>query len=564
MTKHTILALGAVAAFGLSAPVMGQDFGGGSGGNFGDEVTGGESGEGSSEQGRANRVQINPYIEVSQIGVAELSPGDDVVTYTQVAAGVDASVTGRNNGGSVSLRYERNIGYGDDALDSDTVTGIARGYASVVPGTLTIDAGGLAARTRVDGNGGATFNALNGDNTETRTYSAYAGPTLSTEAGPLNIDANYRVGYTRIEQPDAIVTAPGAAAIDVFDDSINQSAALRLETPAGRALPVGLGVEAGWDQEDISNLDQRVRDAYVRADVTVPVTRSLAVIGGIGYEDVEVSSRDAVLDVNGDPVIGDDGRLVTDTSQPRQLAYDVSGLIWDVGVAWRPSARTSLEATVGRRYDSTTYYGNFAWAPNSRSSFNVNVYDTVTGFGSQLNNALSNLPTQFAANRNPLTGDFNGCVNGEDGAACLGGAFSSIRSSVFRSRGVGASYQTTIGKLTAGVAAGYDNRRFIAGAGTALAAADGVTDESYYGTFFLQGEIDRNSSFSTNAYASLIQSDFDLAGDVLAVGASAAYRRNLTSRLSARAAVSVDRIDSDAATEDFTTASALLGLRYDF
>src|SRR5690606_3572111 len=84
-------------------------------------------------RGRAGRrVSIDPYIEASQVLVAELSPGDDTVTYTQLAAGVDASVTGRNNGGAVSLRYERNIGYGDETLDSDTLSGVARGYATIV------------------------------------------------------------------------------------------------------------------------------------------------------------------------------------------------------------------------------------------------------------------------------------------------------------------------------------------------------------------------------------------------------------------------------------------------
>ena len=56
------------------------------------------------------RLSVDPYIEASQVLVAELSPGDDVVTYTQVAVGGDASLTGRNNGGSVSLRYDRGRG----------------------------------------------------------------------------------------------------------------------------------------------------------------------------------------------------------------------------------------------------------------------------------------------------------------------------------------------------------------------------------------------------------------------------------------------------------------------
>ena len=68
------------------------------------------------------------------------------------------------------------------------------------------------------------------------------------------------------------------------------------------------------------------------------------------------------------------------------------------------STRTALEAHVGKRYDSTTYYGTFAWQPSSRSSVNVSVYDGITGFGGTLTNALANLPDDFVAGRNPVTG----------------------------------------------------------------------------------------------------------------------------------------------------------------
>ena len=161
--------LSAIAAIALAHPAWAQQ--------TADE----EASEARSDRG----VTLAPYIEASQVLVAELSPGDDVVTYSQVAVGVDAAVTGRNNGGSLSLRYERNIGYGDEALDSDTVSGVARGYATVVPRALTIEGGALAARTRVNGNGGATLNPLVGDDRESRIYSAYAGPNLHTRAGDV-------------------------------------------------------------------------------------------------------------------------------------------------------------------------------------------------------------------------------------------------------------------------------------------------------------------------------------------------------------------------------------------
>lgn len=517
--------------------------------------------EGGREDTR--RVDITPYIEVSQVVLAELSPGDEVLTYTQVAAGIDATVTGRNNGGSLSLRYERNIGYDGDTLDSDTISGVARGYLSIVPRSVTLQAGALASRTRVDGSGGTSINPLVNQDAESRIFAAYAGPQVTTRAGDVQVNALGQVGYTRLESPDAIATPAGSQPIDLFDDSVTYRGEVHLATRPGEPLPVGLGVGGGFFQEDISNLDQRVRDMHVRADVTVPVSATLAVVGGIGYEDVEISSRDAVRDANGLPVVGRNGRFLTDKGDPRQIAFDVDGLIWDAGVIWRPSRRTALEAHVGRRYDSTTYYGSFSWAPDSRSSVNISAYDGVTGFGGLLTSSLAALPTSFEASRNALTGDFSGCVAGESGASCLG-VFGSVRSATFRGRGVQASYSRQAGRYSGAIAVGYDRRRFIAAPGTVLAAANGTIDESYYITTTASGELGRNASFTVNSYVTWFDNGFANGGNVTAMGSSAAYNRSITPRLSARAAIALDYLDSDLSADDIKAASALLGLRYDF
>lgn len=515
------------------------------------------------EAPRQNRVSIEPYIEVSQIGVITLSPSDDAVTYTQVAAGVDAQVTGRNTGGSVSVRYAYSKAYDDAISDSSTLSGIARGYGSIIPQVLTVEAGALATRTRVEGNAGSVLNPQFGEDSDSRIYSAYAGPTLSTRAGDVAIAAQYQIGYTRVDS-DNIVIASDGTPVDVFDDSVTQRASVNLATSPGAPLPVGLGVGAGFQQEDVANLDQRVRDAYVRGDVTVPVGRGLALVAGVGYENVEVSSRDAVLDAFGDPIIGSDGRLVTDDTTPRRIAFESDGLIWDVGVVYQPSSRTALEANYGRRYDSDTFYGSFAWTPNARSAVNISVYDAVNGFGGQLNTALANLPTEFNVPRNALTGDLGGCVASLDGGECLTGALGSVRSSAFRSRGISGSYTRQFGRISAGIGAGYDNRKFLAAEDTVLGAANGASDESYYASAFLSGPIGRNAGFSANAYASRFESGLDNAGDVTSIGASAGYNRSLTSQLSLRAAIALDHIESNADVEDLTTASGLVGLRLGF
>ena len=516
--------------------------------------SGGVPGQGS------NRV-VQPYIEVSQILSAELTPGDDVLTFTQVAAGVDINIQGRNSGAAVSVRYERNIGYGNDALDSDTISGIARGTLALIPNALSFEAGALASRTRVDGAGGSTANPLVREDAESRFYSAYAGPSLQTRVGDVDLQGVARVGYNRFETDAAIITPQGAV-VDAFDDSVTYLGQIRAGVRPDVILPVGLAVTAGGFQEDIGNLDQRVRDLYVRGDVTVPLSPNLALVAGAGYEDVEISSRDAVRDVNGDPVIGSDGRFVTDSTAPRQIAFAVDGLLWDVGVLWRPSSRTNLAASIGRRYDSTTYYGTFTYVPSQRSAFALSAYDGVSGLGGVANNALAGLDSDFEAIRNPVTGDFGGLVSGTDGLATIG-TLGSVRSTAFRGRGVRASYQRRVGRTTAAIGAGYDRRRFIAAEGTVLAPINGLTDESYYVIGGLSREIGQNANFTTNAYVNW----FDSAGsngNVTALGGSAAYNRSLTSRLVGRAAIAVDYIDSDFTAEDVAFATALIGLRYNF
>ena len=101
------------------------------------------------------RSEISPYIETAQVLQAELSLGDDVVTYSRLAAGVDATITGRNSAAAVSLRYERRIGWSDDAPDGDVISGVARGSLAIVPRELTMEAGAMATHTRVDGGGAA-------------------------------------------------------------------------------------------------------------------------------------------------------------------------------------------------------------------------------------------------------------------------------------------------------------------------------------------------------------------------------------------------------------------------
>jgi hypothetical protein len=193
----------------------------------------------------------------------------------------------------------------------------------------------------------------------------------------------------------------------------------------------------------------------------------------------------------------------------------------------------------------------------------VSVYDTVSGFGSSLNDSLASLPTQFRSARNPLSGDISGCAFGQTGGFCLDNALQNASSAAFRQRGVSAAFSGTNGGWDSGVAVGYNQRKFIASQIGAQAQIDGLKNDNYYAVAYLGTNIDRRTRFESNVYASYFDPGAAGAPDALSTGANAALYRQIIRGLSASAAVGLDSYKQ----EDFDgelTASALLGLRYSF
>lgn len=507
------------------------------------------------------RVEVVPYIEAQQVLVADLKGGGDVLTYSTVAAGIDASVVTQRTEAQVSLRYERLIGYDSGVQDQDSVTGLARGSVALTR-NFSFEAGGVAARTRVDGRGAAPTNLVDNPDNVTQVYSVYAGPTFAAQAGALSVNAAYRAGYTKVESEDSVALPSGQQRFDQFDDSISHVATASVGMQPG-VLPFGWAVSGSWQREDGGQLDSRFEGKYARADVTLPISPSFAVVGGVGYEDIKITERDAVRDAGGVPIVGADGRLVTDPGSPRLTAYAEDGLIWDAGISWRPSPRTSLEARYGHRYGTDTYVGSFSYQPGRDWAVNVTAYDTVSGFGGALNDSLSALPTQFRSTRNPLSGDISGCAFGQSGGFCLNDSLQSASSAAFRQRGVTAAFSGTNGGWDSGIAVGYNQRKFIASQLGAQAQVDGLKDDNYFASAYLGRNLDRLTRFESNIYVSYFDPGLSGAPDSLSTGANAALYRQIIRGLSASAAVGLDSYKQENFDGELT-ASALLGLRYSF
>ena len=510
---------------------------------------------------------IAPYLEVEQVLSSEFGDGGDTLTYTSIAAGVDGAISTRRVHAQISYRYERRIGWGGDLEDSDVHTGIAQLSAEVVPETVTINAGALAARSRVDGRG-PIFGFSGADNPNLAdVYSVYAGPDLSTRAGPVQVAASARLGYVKVDDhgfDDFIL--PGASS-DRYDSSTQYSLSGSVGMAPGD-LPVGWTVGAGYFREDVNRLDQKFDGYYVRGDLVFPVSDELALTGGVGYEEIQSSQQDVRRGSDGLPIVTPGGNLIADKSAPRLFSYDHGGMIWDVGVIWRPSRRTELQARAGERYGSKTFTASLEHKLSGDYAVSASIYDSVTSFGRVLVNDFSSLPVGFRNNRNPLNpgvGGVGGCIFGSEAGSgvCLDDALQSISNSTFRLRGANVVLSGRRGPWELGVGAGYAHRKYHQAVVAPTLGLERVTDQSFSLFGNATRRLGRNASLGFDAYAAWYDSGLTGSDSSFGTGVSANYYRTfLLDRLEGYAAAAL--FTTDSGDFDTTGASAVIGLRYTF
>lgn len=520
---------------------------------------------GMASPANAQRVRIEPYIEASQVVTADLSGGrGDVLTYSTVAVGADASVHTKRVEVQLSYKYERRFDYQKPLNKDQLHSGLARVKAAVAPG-FSIEAGGIATHTRSDIRGDALLTNQGNNRNSAQLFSGYVGPNFASRIGPIFANAAYRFGYTKVEAPGATGAGTGPR-LDNYDTSKVHVATASLGVKSGTVLPVGITVSGSYTREDAGQLDQRYEGKFGRGDVVLPIAMGFAVAGGVGYETIQISQRDAVRDGANNPVVDANGRFVTNNASPRRLAYDIDGMFWDAGVIWKPSRRTFIEARVGKRYGSMSYTGSLSYQIGPGSGVQIGVYDNVQTFGQQVNGSLATLPTSFVTSTDGFGNQYGGCIYGTTGSAaggCLNNVFASAATTAYRSRGVTGVAVLNRGGTRLGIGGGYSRRTFIAPTGTPGFNLNGTSDESYYAQVFGSTDVGRNGAFSASAFGSYYNSD--IADGVLGWGANTAYTHRF-GPLSATASAGIFGFDNKNATTggSNTAAQALLGLRYGF
>jgi hypothetical protein len=505
---------------------------------------------------------IVPYIEIGQDVSADLRT-DDVLTYSTVAAGVDASIQTNRNQLQISYRYERRFSYQKKVGDDDVHSGLARAQISLAPG-VSLEGGAIATRVRSDIRGAAPVNLVGNVDNISQVYSAYVGPTLASHVGPIGVAASYRFGYTKAEAPSQTDVPVGGPKLDAFDTEQSHTVNVSAGVKAGAVLPVGVNVSAAYERDTAGQLDQKYEDRLARGDLVLPVLPTLALTAGAGYEKLTVTQKDALLDASGNPVTDSRGRFETDPNSPVRIAYQTDGLIYDAGVIWRPSPRTTLQARAGRRYGGMTYTGSFSYSPSKAIGLQIGVYDSVDTFGRQLEDGISNLPTSFIDQRDAFGQQFSGCTIGTSGAAggCLNGVFQSISTSAYRARGVDAVLAARRGSLNFGIGGGYATRRFSApDTGTGF-SINGITDNSYYVQAFAGIPIDRHSGVNGTVLANYYESGISAAPGVFSTGATGQYYHNF-GHIVTSASAGIYSF-SQKGTDEQVSAQGQVAVRYQF
>lgn len=507
------------------------------------------------------RVEVTPYIEVGQILSAQLNGGtNDVLTYSTVAVGVESQIATRRARLAADVRYERRIDWDDPLGNNDILSGVVRGRFDVAQG-FALEGGALASRASVDPRGGSADFGVGDRSNSATIYSVYAGPTFGRRIGDVDVGAAYRFGYSKAEIDAATVLTPGTPRVGAFDESTNHAAIASIGMRPGR-MPFGWRLSGGWDREQSGQLDQRYDGMFGRLDLTLPVTPRFALVGGVGYEDIEVSFRQPLRNAGGQPVLDAAGRLVSDTSVPRAIAFDTSGLIWDAGVLYRPSRRMAVEARVGRRYDDWTYTGSWSFQASRDTAYQLAVYDNLSTTGRQLSSGLAALPTDLVIGRNPIDGALGGCAFGQGGGTCLVPTLGNITGFAFRNRGAVLSMSTRMRPWDVGVGFGYDRRTYKAQGIVGIPGLDGAVDETLFAYLTASRPIDERTAFTGSAYSTWFFSGLGQ-GDTISAGASAALNHEFRPRLTGTAAVAFNAIDQEG-FDPQSFASALLGLRYSF
>src|SRR3546814_20396360 len=113
-----------------------------------------------------------------------------------------------------------------------------------------------------------------------------------------------------VEAPGFTGLGPDTPRLDYYDDSTSHNVQVSAGVRPGVVSPVGLTASAGYEREDAGQLDQRYEDKYVRSEVLVPVSATVALPAAVGYAETKTPQDTPLPDPPGTTGDTPEGRVV--------------------------------------------------------------------------------------------------------------------------------------------------------------------------------------------------------------------------------------------------------------
>jgi hypothetical protein len=306
-------------------------------------------------------VTFEPSVESRLVGNYSSDQSPTERSWNEIAAGLQTSVDTDRIDFDLRYRYGHRIPISGGVVDDSRHSGSGLLRSEILRDLLYLDAQGAA--TLLSTSVGGQIDPDGDDPRQQQTFSASLQPALRRQFGQLLVNLRYSYGIfevdgrstpLRVGRPYDLnqAFAIGAA------DTRNQSASLSIGN-AGRSDRLRWRVVGEYQRDAIEQLDQRFTSKRVTADAEYAATRTIGLIGNIGYEDILDRQDGVLLDGTGLPILDGAGLVQLDPAQPVVTNFDTSGLTYEAGFRLSPSRRTNFIARAGKRFGDFTASGSF-------------------------------------------------------------------------------------------------------------------------------------------------------------------------------------------------------------
>lgn len=384
-------------------------------------------------------IRFDPFVGAKQV-VAFYKNGNTAMN-TELEGGLTSQLESRRVQGQVSYSLRHRFAETGRVSDPTRHSGLARVRSEILRDTLYLDAGAFADMLVRNRTGYISTNPDAETDNLSQTFSYYVAPRLKQDIGHmLRLQARYR--YSAV-YPDDIrnsldIGDPGYQPGDIYIQGLSDSVSHKAEASLGnisRNSALAWSLKGQGEKEDVDRFDQRYRTYNGMADVELPITRSLHLLGSGGYQYIDHEQDNLLADpVTGEPVLSPDGALQVDPLEPRREIYHQRGVIWDAGVRFAPSRRFDMRVRVGHRYGGPSGSASLYWAVRNTLIIRASFSEAIDSNNRVLTQFLNDVPIYS----NIVGGNYSlgpaGCVIGRDPGTgtCLGGLSMSVFSAVFR------------------------------------------------------------------------------------------------------------------------------------